>query len=330
VGWGNSLFPLLIVTSSGGFTGFFVYSPGPGTGKLILSIAGSAGTDPFGNAYPAGLASYNSHSKVINLLSTAKNAFFQYLDSGAAQGQLILAVSSASSTDPVTGSSYNAGLFGEDVFGSTMTTVGPLIHLATINTTGPAAIGIQDETISSLGPDLFVTTPLQNTGGGNGQLFMFLFSDRHDGSSKAAAYLWRDTATGNVLATTLGICGNIFPTLSGTATPGTLETWHSIPLAAGWTQNAAHTPARYRLLASPANCIQIEGDVLHASFSGTSAISTALPAAYIPSVNKESDFQVATAGQAPHILLDTSGIISMSSAGAGTTRVNFNEIFSLD
>jgi hypothetical protein len=55
VGWNNAVFPLLIITPSGGFTGLFLYSPGPGAGNLIGSWTSAAGVDPFGNAYPAGI-----------------------------------------------------------------------------------------------------------------------------------------------------------------------------------------------------------------------------------------------------------------------------------
>lgn len=58
MGWGNSFFPLLIVTSSTGFTGLFVYSPGVGSGNLIISNASHAGTDPYGNAFLQGVTTY--------------------------------------------------------------------------------------------------------------------------------------------------------------------------------------------------------------------------------------------------------------------------------
>lgn len=58
--WGSNLFPLLIITASGGFTGLFVYSPAPGPGKLIASMTAQNGTDPYGNAYQAGIVSYNN------------------------------------------------------------------------------------------------------------------------------------------------------------------------------------------------------------------------------------------------------------------------------
>jgi hypothetical protein len=59
--WTNQLINLLILTASqSGFSGFFVYSPAPGAGNLIGSWAAAAGTDPYGNAYPANLQIGNS------------------------------------------------------------------------------------------------------------------------------------------------------------------------------------------------------------------------------------------------------------------------------
>lgn len=69
--WGSNVFPLLIVTSGGGFTGLFVYSPAPGPGNLIASIAAQAGTDPFGNAYRAGITSYDPSIDFVQMLNGA-------------------------------------------------------------------------------------------------------------------------------------------------------------------------------------------------------------------------------------------------------------------
>jgi hypothetical protein len=45
----------IIVVGSGG-SGVFVYAPAPGLDNLIASIAAVAGTDPYGNPYPAGIS----------------------------------------------------------------------------------------------------------------------------------------------------------------------------------------------------------------------------------------------------------------------------------
>jgi hypothetical protein len=60
--WSNQLVNLLVIAAQqAGYSGLFIYSPAPGPGNLILSIAAVPGTDPYGNAYlpilVAGLAS---------------------------------------------------------------------------------------------------------------------------------------------------------------------------------------------------------------------------------------------------------------------------------
>lgn len=55
--WNTSAFQLLIISATGGFTGLFEYSPVPGAGNLVASITPAAGTDPYGNHYPAGVNS---------------------------------------------------------------------------------------------------------------------------------------------------------------------------------------------------------------------------------------------------------------------------------
>jgi len=48
----------LVIVFGPGYSGVFVYSPTPGTGNLIASVAAAAGTDPYGNVYQAGVFSY--------------------------------------------------------------------------------------------------------------------------------------------------------------------------------------------------------------------------------------------------------------------------------
>lgn len=53
--WSNQLVSLIILSLPGGYTGLFGYQPAPGPGNLVISITAQAGTDPFGNPYPAGI-----------------------------------------------------------------------------------------------------------------------------------------------------------------------------------------------------------------------------------------------------------------------------------
>lgn len=61
---------LVIIFGTGSGAGLFVYSPAPGAGNLIASIAAANGTDSFGNAYDAGIVSYTpSATAVAQLIS---------------------------------------------------------------------------------------------------------------------------------------------------------------------------------------------------------------------------------------------------------------------
>ena len=55
--WSNQMVNLIILTEdTSGFSGIFGYNPEPGTGNLVFSVAAKAGTDPYNNAYPAGVS----------------------------------------------------------------------------------------------------------------------------------------------------------------------------------------------------------------------------------------------------------------------------------
>lgn len=65
MGWTNAAASVLqantvIVIAGQPNTGIFVYSGTPATGNLVGSWAAAAGTDPYNNAYPNGICSFNS------------------------------------------------------------------------------------------------------------------------------------------------------------------------------------------------------------------------------------------------------------------------------
>lgn len=67
MGWSNVASAVLeantvIVIAGQPNTGIFLYNGTPATGNLIGSWAAAAGTDPYGNAYPRGLASFTNSS----------------------------------------------------------------------------------------------------------------------------------------------------------------------------------------------------------------------------------------------------------------------------
>ena len=70
--WSNPATSLVVIISSTGFTGLFLYSPSAGAGNLKASIAPASGTDPFGNSYKGpGFTSYagNNGTDLITFMT---------------------------------------------------------------------------------------------------------------------------------------------------------------------------------------------------------------------------------------------------------------------
>lgn len=64
---------LVVIFGTGPNVGLFVYSPKPGAGNLVASIAAAAGTDPYGNSYLAGVVSYGASGLYTQALAGALN-----------------------------------------------------------------------------------------------------------------------------------------------------------------------------------------------------------------------------------------------------------------
>lgn len=119
MGWTNPFFTIVVI--QGPNAGLFIYSPAPGLGTLIGSWSAIAGTDKFGNSFPAGI---NANSGVLNGVSinnssiTAAQIFNAFLSSPQitnptiSQGNIVETV--------ITFDSGGGGLFG---YTTTTTTV---------------------------------------------------------------------------------------------------------------------------------------------------------------------------------------------------------------
>lgn len=133
--WNNSIFPLLIVTSGGGFTGLFIYSPAPGTGNLIASITAASGTDPYGNAYQAGVTTYAG-----TLFAQLLAGELGFKQSGDIAPSIILGGGGALSLQSGQGTVTGRGASGLQLAQSLTSAGAPRIILSS-NASAPALLG---------------------------------------------------------------------------------------------------------------------------------------------------------------------------------------------
>lgn len=103
--WSNTATNLIILIEDiSGYSGIFGYSPAPGTGNLVFSVAAHSGTDPYGNDYLEGVVTYSGATFAA---LAAGNAFFGVTADGFPTAGLVgisgtdtLFVSSPTTSEP--------------------------------------------------------------------------------------------------------------------------------------------------------------------------------------------------------------------------------------
>jgi hypothetical protein len=303
--WSNQLVSLLIISATGGFTGLFIYSPAPGPGNLITSIAPNAGTDPFGNHYPAGITQgFNTASQVE--ISGGSPATVSFPTNDAA----------FSLADPSMASA---------VVGSGPTRFGQLfLSGAQIPITGHRDI-----------VQFALNSPNANGSSTANGLLVYVPTTGND----VISAFW--DATGfNV-----PVCSQLTasdPSIIGTASsPAIAETWHDMrPLINSFVGTTAnHYPPQYRKLAD--GNIQIAGNVTFPGVGGpnfNSITFATLPAAYRPTANVGQRWPVSletnvTPVGTPNVAIDTGGNLqfhNLPGSGLLATIANISGIYPLD
>jgi hypothetical protein len=163
-------------------------------------------------------------------------------------------------------------------------------------------------------------------------------------------YLTGTTLIGSVAAVSgTDSAGNAWPggfmgqllAVDPVAVPQKAEAWHVIgaasqPAFTNTWSNTGTPAAKFRLIGSPPNTVEIIADISHAAIAGTSSPFT-LPTGYLPASQQiwPLGFLVCTAGFAnaanpPLVTLTTGGVVNLQSLPAGTTRVAFHTLISLD
>ncbi len=120
-------------------------------------------------------------------------------------------------------------------------------------------------------------------------------------------------------ATELAATGPVKSVVSGAT-----ETWHTLTLAGGWTGTL-----KYRLVPSPANCIQIQSTVMTPGTKTDGTTIGTLPVGYRPSQGFDllgtANVTVA-GGQTPHFNVGTNGVITCWGYGSASTAGIFGLI----
>jgi hypothetical protein len=152
---------LTIVGSSGGV---FVYSGTPALGNLITSIAGAAGTDAYGNAYPEGFTSTNASGDSIQITPSDTNGLpaILWTDHTHPGDRAIAYVDSGELN--FTSFTFTSPDFGNSIYGAVRASNEIILGFydSTTNAGSGAFVQVNDNSVY-----LGITPP---SGGGNSQL----------------------------------------------------------------------------------------------------------------------------------------------------------------
>jgi hypothetical protein len=285
------------------------YSGTPGPNKLIRAISSVDGTDSFGNRYYAGDTFYNAFGAVVNLVSLTKSAFFQYFNNNSAvQGGLILAVASATDTDPVNGTGYDAGMNGIDpAFGDFLRAVGATINLGQANYTRNAMVSAHSAAMNSANPNVRLDAPEQGTAT---HMQMLLQGTSPDG-----------TSLGQIIVGLVAGAGALTP-----VTNAMMEVQGVAGVPDSAVQIAAHAAGDnsfgIRVAGDSSNRFRVDsnGQVSWGTGAGASDVVLARLSSNILSLTL-ADFRIATIGKGLRVIEGTNAKQGIATLAAGTVTV---------
>lgn len=240
--WSNESQTLIVITDISGYSGLFFYSPLIGTGDLVGSWTATAGTDPYGNPYPAGFMIQDGASRIIinSVLGIITESFvtgnphvdFSAFIQAGAPGIGIAQV------DQWLVSSAQNSTYGD--------TAGVVVQSNNSENTNPAKAY------------LYYESP---TGGQNDYLTV----------SAAGAVI----SAGNITATQPG-------TGTSLTDVAVSETWHDAALTADFTTSAADQVPRYRLEPIAGGVVRLDGAVYTSAATPADTTMFTLPDGYRP------------------------------------------------
>lgn len=320
MGWeSNSVFQVVIVTGTAG-SGVFVYSPAPGPGKLVASIAAAGGTDPFGNAYFAGVTSYFISGVSLAVSLAAGQITYFSSTTGAAGPWSAGTVLSASQGAGGLASVFHISPQGlvanavTNILGALNVNGGLLDAINGLQVSGGSTVAGGEAITGGLTAD----TALVNSGQAAGGLLKV--NNATAGASNALAWLtvaaipdaWGRMRVSGDSANRIGFdwtATNNNPRMhfgSGSAAPdttiyraaanlfgsdyiaydagnGLAEVWNAVTFANGWANAATGAGLQFRRVAAPASAVEMIGRITApVGIAVNQAIIVAMPTGYRP------------------------------------------------
>lgn len=344
--------------------GVFIYSGTPAHGNLIVSITGAAGTDAYGNTYPAGLdvsvgtisgssitggtisGSAISGGTVTGakiIATGASGEILGYTGTPAA-GNLIFAVSPVAGNDGL-GNSYDQGITitnGSSSVVISETGGSPIVYLVSgrsqiVNSSAIQAMG---QGSGTSGFDQIDYSGAED----NTQLDTVGFSMTSSSSDGTALplikWVYKDPSGTFHQLMELNLAGvvvsggSLYAVTPGTGTSrtnvATAETWHNMVLTSSFTTNAQDQAPRYRLEGIGGGVCRIDGVAytVNASTASGTTIAT-LPVGYRPTIRKRgvgiTNYSgYTTPGGALFQVLPTGAVVTAAASTAAGNQLVFD------
>lgn len=325
---GSAEFNNLVIRNGQIISGTALFYSGPAAaGNLIGSIAAAAGTDSKGNAYLAGITSYDPIlDQAANLANGAVTFYAAVSEAGpwTPLGQLLDGAWLEPSTS---GLNLKVGVVPAQV------QIAQALVDITTKLQVDAGVLIQ-ASVGSLGGLLNVTEQLaapgnpvilfrgqaatdrlfgiDAVGDTNRRLVINPGGVMNWGPGNAGQDCTLFRASANLLASDY---------LAFAATATTAEAWTAVTFVNSWANVAAGTPMQYRRVAAPDNCVQLIGDITApAGIVAGQNITAALPLGFRPAHPQVISAVNATGPKVCYILITTGGVIQFeANAVAGDT-----------
>lgn len=265
---GSAQFNNLTVTGGTIQQGLYLFYGGvPANGNLVMSIAASAGTDSFGNAYKAGVTVYDTLGDYIEETFGAQVGWTFHLNGIGTDGF------------------FNLSTSGTGAAQQPMINVFPPAG----NANGAPGLSLVSESAdgSKTGYVWFDNSDEIRVSGQTGSSVSFTLND---GTHIYGVIQFGVTGFSGI--------GSLTANKPGSSSPPVAETWHTPAVGAGWATGSADglaQPVAYRL--SPDGTVQVMG-AIHSTSVTPSATLWSMPAGYIPAINQRFSVVEAASGSA--------------------------------